>query len=1008
MMKQVNIQIPLRMLGLLFGLFLSVGAFAQIDVRGHVKDATGEDVIGATVRVVGTQTATVTDFEGNFVLKANQGADITISFIGYQTATVKAAPTIEVTLQDDQTVLNDVVVIGYGVARKNDLTGSVTAMKPDEKNHGMITNPQDMIQGKIAGVNVTNGGGRPGEGSQIRIRGGSSLNASNEPLIVIDGMAMDGKNAAGSSNPLSMVNPADIESFTVLKDASATAIYGSRGSNGVIIITTKKGRRGQKASVTYNGNVSISTKTKTLEVLDANEYRNFITSYYGADSDAAKLLGDANTDWQDKIYRTALSTDHNITVSGGLANMPYRFSVGYTDQDGIVRTSSYRRVTVSTTLNPSFLQDHLKFNINGKFMYAHTHKNEDSAIGEAVRMDPTQPIFYKDPMYDNFNHYFTWTGNGTSLNDPNYPLTKERNAAYNPVGLLDEYYDRANSFEYMGNVEVDYQIHGFEDLRLHANLSGDWSNGKEKSDYQPWGQKNFYFGNYGYWKEKKYNLTLSTYAQYYKDFLKTQHFDIMGGYEWSHNKYWGDKYYAGVYPSTSREVDDNGKSLAGQPYNPTMDEWKQESYLVSFFGRANYIAFDRYMLTATVRRDGSSRFKEHWATFPSVALGWKINEEPIFKNVNWLSELKLRLGWGKTGQQDGIGNYNYFASYNVNTNNTDGRYPISGVNDSGVLYRPDAYNENLKWETTTTSNIGLDFGFFNGRVIGSVDYYYRKTTDLINDAYVSAGSNFRNKVSSNIGSLVNKGIEAALTIRPIQNDTWQWEVSANFTYNKNEITELTGESSIVKTGGISAGTGNTVQAQAVGHPANSFYVYQQVYDENGKPLEGVFVDRNGDGQISDDDLYFYKSPAAPYTAGLSSRVQYKSWDFGFGMRASFDNYVYWDKGAGFSNIAKRYDDSFNYLQNVIPQAVKNGWTTYDKVVTDYYVRNASFLKCDNITLGYSFKSFDDFLNARVYVSATNVFTITKYDGIDPEVAGGIDGGIYPRPFTLLFGVNFNF
>ena len=1007
-MKQVNIQIPLRMLGLLFGLFLSVGAFAQIDVRGHVKDATGEDVIGATVRVVGTQTATVTDFEGNFVLKANQGADITISFIGYQTATVKAAPTIEVTLQDDQTVLNDVVVIGYGVARKNDLTGSVTAMKPDEKNHGMITNPQDMIQGKIAGVNVTNGGGRPGEGSQIRIRGGSSLNASNEPLIVIDGMAMDGKNAAGSSNPLSMVNPADIESFTVLKDASATAIYGSRGSNGVIIITTKKGRRGQKASVTYNGNVSISTKTKTLEVLDANEYRNFITSYYGADSDAAKLLGDANTDWQDKIYRTALSTDHNITVSGGLANMPYRFSVGYTDQDGIVRTSSYRRVTVSTTLNPSFLQDHLKFNINGKFMYAHTHKNEDSAIGEAVRMDPTQPIFYKDPMYDNFNHYFTWTGNGTSLNDPNYPLTKERNAAYNPVGLLDEYYDRANSFEYMGNVEVDYQIHGFEDLRLHANLSGDWSNGKEKSDYQPWGQKNFYFGNYGYWKEKKYNLTLSTYAQYYKDFLKTQHFDIMGGYEWSHNKYWGDKYYAGVYPSTSREVDDNGKSLAGQPYNPTMDEWKQESYLVSFFGRANYIAFDRYMLTATVRRDGSSRFKEHWATFPSVALGWKINEEPIFKNVNWLSELKLRLGWGKTGQQDGIGNYNYFASYNVNTNNTDGRYPISGVNDSGVLYRPDAYNENLKWETTTTSNIGLDFGFFNGRVIGSVDYYYRKTTDLINDAYVSAGSNFRNKVSSNIGSLVNKGIEAALTIRPIQNDTWQWEVSANFTYNKNEITELTGESSIVKTGGISAGTGNTVQAQAVGHPANSFYVYQQVYDENGKPLEGVFVDRNGDGQISDDDLYFYKSPAAPYTAGLSSRVQYKSWDFGFGMRASFDNYVYWDKGAGFSNIAKRYDDSFNYLQNVIPQAVKNGWTTYDKVVTDYYVRNASFLKCDNITLGYSFKSFDDFLNARVYVSATNVFTITKYDGIDPEVAGGIDGGIYPRPFTLLFGVNFNF
>ena len=988
-MKQVNIQIPLRMLGLLLGLFLSVGAFAQIDVRGHVKDAAGEDVIGATVRVVGTQTATVTDFEGNFVLKANQGADITISYIGYQTATVKAAPTIEVTLEDDQTVLSDVVVIGYGVARKNDLTGSVTAMKPDEKNHGLITNPQDMIQGKIAGVNVTTGGGTPGGGAQIRIRGGSSLNASNDPLIVIDGLAMDNQGIKGAANPLSMVNPADIESFTVLKDASATAIYGSRGSNGVIIITTKKGRRGQKASVTYNGNVSVSMKGKTLDVLDANEYRNFISSYYGADSDAAALLGNACTDWQDKIYRTALSTDHNITISGGLANMPYRFSVGYTDQDGIVRTSSFRRTTVSTTLNPSFFQDHLKFNINGKFMYSHSHYNEGSAIGEAVRMDPTQPVFSNDPMYDNFNHYFTWTGNGSSLNDPNYPLTKERNAAYNPVGLLDECNDRANSFDYMGNVEVDYQVHGFEDLRLHMNLSGDWANGKQKTTYQPWGQKNFYYGNDGYTKENKYNLTLSAYAQYYKDFLKTQHFDIMGGYEWSHNKYWGNSSYAGLYPLTSKEVDDNGKSLAGQPYKPTIGEWEQENYLVSFFGRANYIAFDRYMLTATVRRDGSSRFKEHWATFPSVAFGWKINEEPIFKNVNWLSELKLRLGWGKTGQQDGIGNYTYFASYNVNTNNVDGRYPISGVNDSGLLYRPDAYNENLKWETTTTSNIGLDFGFFNGRVTGSVDYYYRKTTDLINTAFVSAGSNFRNQVTTNIGSLVNKGIEAALTVRPVQNDIWQWEISANFTYNKNEITELTGESSIVKTGGISAGTGNTVQAQSVGHPANSFYVYQQVYDENGKPLEGVFVDRNGDGQISDDDLYFYKSPAAPYTAGLSSRVQYKSWDFGFGLRASFDNYVYWDKGAGFSNISKRYDDSFNYLQNVIPQAVKNGWTTYDKVVTDYYVRNASFLKCDNITLGYSFKSFDDFLNARVYVSATNVFTITKYDGIDPEVAGGM-------------------
>ena len=1008
-MKQVNIKIPFRMLALMFGLFLSVGAFAQIEVKGHVKDAQGEPIIGATVRVANTQVATVTDFDGNFALKANQGADITVSYIGYQTATVKAAPSIEVTLQDDAALLNEVVVIGYGVARKNDLTGSVTAMKPDEKNHGQILNPQEMMQGKIAGVTVTSGGGTPGGGATIRIRGGSSLNASNDPLIVIDGLALDNQGIKGAANPLSMVNPADIESFTVLKDASATAIYGSRGSNGVIIITTKKGRMGQKPTVTYNGTVSYSFKTKDFDVLGADEYRNFIKSYYGADSDAAALLGQANTDWQDEIFHAAFGTDHNVTVSGGLKKMPYRVSVGYTNQEGILRTSKFERTTASRTLNPSLLDDHLKFNINGKFMYTFNRYANESAIGESVRMDPTQPIFDESGRFANFNNFFAWTDSGSTLKDPNYATTQNPNAAKNPVALLYEKNDRANSFDYMGNVEIDYQIHGFEDLRLHANLSGDWANGKQKTSYANWGPSNFYYGNNGFTKESKYNLTLSTYAQYYKDFLKTQHFDIMAGYEWSHKKYWGNSEYAGLYPLTTTQVDDNtGQPLAGKPYNQKENEWKQESYLVSFFGRANYIAFDRYMLTFTVRRDGSSRFKEHWATFPSAAFGWKINEEPFLKKAKALSELKLRLGWGKTGQQDGIGNYNYFASYNVNVNNKDGRYIIKGVNDEGILYRPDAYNEDLKWETTTTYNIGLDFGLLKNRITGSVDLYQRKTTDLINNAPAPAGTNFRNSISKNIGSLENKGLEASLTVRPVMNDDLTWEVTGNFTYNKNEITELTGESSIILTGGISAGTGNQVQAQAVGHPANSFYVYQQVYGQDGKPLEGVFVDRNGDGQLTDADRYFYKSPAAPYTAGLSSRIQYKNVDFGFGLRASFDNYVYWDKQAGYSNIAKRYDSSFSYLQNATPVAVANGWTTYDKVITDYFIHNASFLKCDNITLGYSFKTKDEYLNGRAYISATNVFTITKYDGIDPEVGGGIDNGIYPRPFTILMGVNLNF
>ena len=955
-MKQVEFKIPVRMLTFLLGLFLSISAFAQqITVNGHVKDATGEDIIGATVRVVGQQGGVITDFDGNFSIEAKQGDKLQISYIGYETQEVAAAPRVEVILRDDSHALNEVVVIGYGVARKNDLTGSVTALKPDEKNHGLVTNAQDMIQGKIAGVNVTSDGGTPGGGATIRIRGGSSLNASEDPLIVIDGLAMDNVGIKGAANPLTMVNPNDIESFTVLKDASATAIYGSRGSNGVIIITTKKGRAGMAPKVSYNGNVSYSVKKKTLDVLDAAEYTSFIKNYYGADSEAASLLGNADTDWQEEIFHGAVSSDHNVTIQGGLAKMPYRLSVGYTDQNGILKTSNFQRVTTSVTLNPSFFQDHLKFNINGKFMYAHNRYANDAAIADATRMDPTQPITSADDASKNYHGYWQWKDSGASLLDPNYPTMWNRNTVANPLSRLYEKNDRANSYDYMGNVEVDYQVHGFEDLRLHMNASGDWANGQQDTDYANWGPSNFYYGNSGFSKEHKYNLTYSAYAQYYKDFLKNQHFDIMAGYEWSHSKHWGNSYYAGTYPTTTNQVitydDGTTAPAAGKPRNPSTGIWKTENYLVSFFGRANYIAWDQLMLTATVRHDGSSRFKDHWATFPSFALGWKINELPFLKSANWIDELKLRLGWGKTGQQEDIGDYNYFATYNVNTTNIDGRYPLIGVNDSGLLYRPDAYNPDLKWETTTTKNIGLDFQFFHNRISGSVDVYHRKTTDLINWASVSAGSNFRNQVVSNIGSLVNKGIEASLTVRPIVTEKIQWEVTANFTYNKNEITELTGESSLILTGGISSGTGNQVQAHTPGYPKRSFYVFQQVYDENNIPLEGVYVDRNADGIINDSDRYLYKSPDAPYTAGLSSRLQFWNWDLGFGLRASFDNYVFWDKEAGYSNVSKRYDSSFGYLQNVIPGAVERNWSTYDHALSDYFVHNASFLKCDNITLG---------------------------------------------------------
>ena len=987
---------------LVIGLFLSVGAFAQqITVNGIVKDTTGEPVIGANVLVKGTTNGTITDFDGNFQLSANKGDIIVISFIGFTAQELPAtAELMNVVLKDDSEMLSEVVVIGYGVAKKNDLTGSVTAMKPDEMNKGLVTNAQDMMQGKIAGVNVTSASGTPGAGAQIRIRGGSSLNASNDPLIVIDGLAMDNSGVQGLSNPLSMVNPNDIETFTVLKDASATAIYGSRGSNGVIIITTKKGKSGSKPTINYSGNVSVSTKKKTIDVMDGDEFRQFVTNMYGEGSAAVNTLGKANTDWQSEIYRAAVSTDHNVTLSGGLKNMPYRATVGYTNQQGILKTSKFERLTASLNLSPSLLEDHLKINLNAKGMIAKTRYANTSAVNAAVWMDPTQDIYDSRDEYKNFGGYFQWTSNGAALNDPNWPLTYNTLATKNPVALLDQQDDNATSKTFIGNAEFDYKVHGFEDLRLHMNLGADYSTGKQTTIISPYSSTNHYYGYDGWTETDKYNLLFTAYAQYMKDFNEAHHFDIMGGYEWQHFHREGMSNGWGYYQSTHNE-----KPGQKTEHNANNNPWATENYLVSFFGRANYSLLDRYMLTATVRYDGSSRFKDHWALFPSFAFGWRIKEEAFLKDVDALSDLKLRLGYGQTGQQEGIGDYNYFASYNVNTA-VDSFYPLIG---NGQLNRPNAYNNNLTWETTTTYNAGLDFGFWNGRLTGNIDWYYRETTDLLNTVSVAAGSNFRNQVMSNIGSLKNTGIEASLNWKAISNNDWLWDLGVNFTYNQNEITELV-DGDYQLTGGISSGTGNMCQAHAVGHPAGSFYVYQQVYDNNGMPIEGAVVDRNGDGTITTADKYLYKSPSAPWTAGFTSKLMYKNWDFSFSLRASFDNYVFNDLEAGSSNISSsQVLAQSGYLSNRPLNVLGKAWQTYDWVLSDYFVQNASFLKCDNITLGYTFDQlFGAKIGGRVYATASNVFTITNYKGIDPEVAGGIDNSLYPRPFTALVGLSLNF
>jgi iron complex outermembrane receptor protein len=998
MMKQLNIQTPFRMFVLLLGLFLSVGAFAQIDVKGHVKDAQGEPIIGATVRVANTQIATVTDFDGNFALKANQGADITITYVGYQEQTVKAAPNLEITLQEDATVLSDVVVIGYGRAKKSDLTGSVTAMKPDEMSKGITNNASDMLVGKMAGVDVITSGGAPGAGAQIRIRGGASMSASNDPLYVIDGLTIDGNTAKGMSNVLAMINPNDIETFTVLKDASATAIYGSRASNGVIIITTKKGRANQKPSVNYNGDITISTIAKKYDVLDGNQYRDVVANTEGLD---ASLLGTDNTDWQDQIFRTTVSTTHSLSISGGLKNMPYRISAGYNHSDGIVMNNYLRRFNASVNLAPSFFDKHLQLNVTAKYMFEHNrYVSDGGAIGAALSMDPTRPIHSDDPNFQFTGGYWQYQVNASSFSDPSWTKNVNPNATQNPVALLQTEMIKANSHDFSGNFEADYKIHGFEDLHVHASLGAQYTDSHQRTNYSPYSYNNNYYGWNGedfYWK---YNIVGSAYLQYMKE-IGIHNIDIMAGAEQSHYHRSGFSEGAGW---------DYYKAEEHSPSTRQDTEWRTHNSLVSYFGRLNYSLLGRYMLTATFRADGSSRFAEgnKWGYFPAVALAWKINEEPFFKNATWLDEFKLRLGWGKTGQQNGIDDFYYSPLYV--RSNAYAQYPFGDT--YYYTTRPNRYNPDLTWEKTTTYNAGIDFMVLNGRFGINIDGYYRKTTDLLATVNIPAMMNFGDMLMKNVGSLENYGLEMAFDIKPIVTNDFTWQLTYNVGWNHNKITELDAGAQDWVWTGARLGMSGYLQRNKVGEPVNSFYVFQQVYDEAGKPIEGLYVDRNADGQITDADRYYYKSPAADVIMGATTKFLWKKWDLSASFHASLGNYVYYDFLASRAPVGTNLYSNANF-HNTTAEAVALGFTGTSVTAdlykfSDYFVRNASYLKCSNITLGYSFDTWDKYLKGRIYATVQNPFMITKYDGLDPEVASGYDSNPYPRPISFQLGINMNF
>ena len=986
------------------GLFLSVNTFAQqIVVKGIVKDTTGEPIIGANVIVKGTTNGTITDFDGNFLLNANKGDIIIISFIGYRSQEAQAAASMNIILKDDTELLDEVVVIGYGSVKKDDLSGSVVAIKAEEMNKGAVTSPQELIMGKVPGLSVSQGDGAPGAGSTIRIRGGASLNASNDPLIVIDGIPVSNDAAPGTPNALATINPNDIETFTVLKDASATAIYGSRASNGVIIIQTKKGTQ-DKIKVSYSGTFTAKDPYKRIETLDAQSFREVMQAQYpegtAQSADIQRILNvypNQSTDWQDAIYQTGLSTDQNIGIAGKAGFMPFRISLGYNTEKGTLKTSKYERYTGAVNLSPKFFDNHLSVDINVKGTINKNRFADSGAVGAAAFFDPTKPIYDEENRY---NGYWNWgivQGAQADL------------ATQNPLSLL---YDRNNhgtTKRSLGNIQLDYKIHGLEDLHANLNLGYDVAkttgrNFVNSNSVQSSLDKTFIgLGQGNTWNNLRRNHLLDFYMNYAKNIESIKsNFDIMAGYSWQHF------YYANHDITYSNPTEDLG-AKEGYTYDENerhyiRDDHRRipyENYLISFFGRLNYNFMDRYLLTATLRRDGSSRFSENnrWGLFPSAALAWTISNEPFMKATeNVLSKLKLRLGYGVTGQQE-IGDYQYITSYSFSTNpNTT----YLGT----TLLKPNGYSPDLKWEQTTTYNVAIDFGFLNNRINGSIEYYQKHTKDLLNTISAAAGTNFINLITANVGKMKNKGVEANVNAIAIQSKDFTWEVGYNITWNDSKITKLTTTFN-PDYQGIDAGTN---QKHQVGEMPGTFYLYQQVYDENGKPIQNAFVDRNNDGQITEADRYLtHKSPMAKVYMGFSSQFSYKKWDLGFNLRANFGNYVC--NGVASGNSTSNNYGGKGFITNLYNGFQDTGFTllnTSEQMASDYFLENASFLKMDNLTLGYSFQNlFAAKLSGRISASVQNVFTISKYSGLDPE-CGAIDSNIWPRPRTYTIGLNLNF
>lgn len=977
-------------------LFCCFSSFAQNKtITGKISDTQGAGISNATVSLKNSTTGTTTAADGTFSLTVPADATtLVITSIGFtpQEVDITSVTNIDVTLSINSASMDEVVVVAYGTRRKGDLTGSVTSITPDDFQKGQIASSEQLLVGKVAGLQITNGGGSAGGGSKIRIRGGASLNASNDPLIVVDGIPVESNGISGSGNLLSTINPNDIESMSVLKDASATALYGSRASNGVIIITTKKGTRG-KVKFNFNTQFSMGEVPEFVDVLTGDEIRQLVNEDAAATGNNTykNILGTANTNWQDAIYQKAYGTDNNISASGSIGMVPYRASIGYNDQDGVLKTNNFKRTTGSLNLNPKFLDNHLTVNVALKLSQTKHRWANEGAVGNAVTFDPTKPIYESNK----YGGYFEWLQTGSN----NLPVDLSNR---NPLALLELRDNTSRVNRFIGNVQLDYKLHFFPDLHVLLNVGVDNANGKgddivdslAATDYKTRGR----FSHYAQVKEN----TLVDVSLFYDKNLPTLNskIDLLVGHSYQ-------DFVTKVFNYANY-----GRDRVIIPGSTPNFAWDKPQYrLESYFGRANINIDQKYLLTATLRRDASSKFspENRVGYFPSLAFAWRLKEE-LFKTSAAVTDLKLRLGWGVTGQQDGIGYYSSLPRYTLSSQTAQYQF---GDSFYGFI-RPEGYDPSIKWETTTTQNIGLDFAFIKNRISGAIDVYQKKTEDLLSEVPVAPGANFVNKIVTNVGNIENKGIEISLNTVPVRNENLNWELGFNFTYNETEITNLLKNEDPdfrgIPVSGISGGTGNTIGVFAIGYAPYTFDVYKQVYDKTtGRPIEGLYEDINRDGQIDEQDRYFYKKPAPDFLLGASTQLNYKDFSVGIAGHGMIGNYQY---NNYFSNngVIRAVKNPINFIGNASRNYLESGMEN-NQYLSDYYMENASFFRIDNINLGYNVgKIFRDAASLRITASVQNVAVFTKYKGLDPEISSdqGIDNNIYPRPRTYAIGFNLDF